>query len=115
MAAYCDMALLLFHKNEPPLPEVKHPGSGFFALDNSNFIPTLFQLYSNYSEFPNCSKLPWNPSIILSLMYQDLDYQITDVIQLNRAKFIFNRVKKKKPNTHEGVRPFPTSKRTTIK
>ncbi|MEE0936056.1 MAG: hypothetical protein U0L42_10325 [Methanobrevibacter sp.] len=31
-------------------------------------------------------------------MYQGLDYQITDVIQLNRAKFIFNRAKKKKPN-----------------
>ena len=43
-------------------------------------------------------------------MYQGLDYQITDVIQLNRAKFIFNRAEKKKPNTREGVRPFPTSK-----
>ena len=42
-------------------------------------------------------------------MYQGLDYQITDVIQLNRAKFIFNRAEKKKPNTCEGVRPFPTS------
>ena len=40
--------IIIFHKNEPPLPEVKHPGSGFFALDNSNFIPTLFQLYSNF-------------------------------------------------------------------
>ena len=48
-------------------------------------------------------------------MYQDLDYQITDVIQLNRAKSVFNRAEKKKPNTCEGVRPFPTSKRTTIK
>ena len=37
--------IIIFHKNEPPLPEVKHPGSGFFALDNSNFIPTLFQLF----------------------------------------------------------------------
>ena len=134
MAAYCDMALLLFHKNEPPLPEVKTPGFRFFLpwmiptlfqlYSNfiptlfqlySNFVPTLFQLCSNYSEFPNCSKLPWNPSIILSLMYQDLDYQITDVIQLNRAKSVFNRAEKKKPNTCEGVRPFPTSKRTTIK
>ena len=43
------------------------------------------------------------------LIYQGLDYQITDVIQLNRAKFIFNRAEKKKPNTREGVRPFPTS------
>ena len=48
-------------------------------------------------------------------MYQDLDYQIIDVIQLNHAKFIFNRAEKKKPNTREGVRPFPTSKRTSIK
>ena len=39
-------------------------------------------------------------------MYQGLDYQITDVIQLNRAKFIFNRAEKKKPNTREGVRHF---------
>ena len=31
-------------------------------------------------------------------MYQSPDYQITDVIQLNRAKFIFNRSEKKKPN-----------------
>ena len=68
-------------------------------------IPTLFQLYSNfiptlvnYSEKPNCSKLHWNRAIISSLMYQGLDYQIIDVIQLNRAKFIFNRAKKKKPN-----------------
>ena len=48
-------------------------------------------------------------------MYQDLDYQITDVIQLNRAKSVFNRAEKKKPNTCEGVRPFPTSKRISIK
>ena len=31
-------------------------------------------------------------------MYQGLDYQIIDVIQLNRAKFIFKRAEKKKPN-----------------
>lgn len=91
MAAYCDMALLFFIENEPPLPEVKHRASGFFCSG-------WFQLYSNYSEFPNCSKLPWNRAIISSLMYQGLDYQITDVIQLNRAKFIFNRAEKKKPN-----------------
>ena len=29
-------------------------------------------------------------------MYQGLDYQIIDVIQLNRAKFIFNRAEKEK-------------------
>ena len=92
--------IIIFHKNEPPLPEVKHPASGFFALDNSNFIPTLFQLYSNYSEFPNCSKLPWNRAIISSLMYQGLDYQITDVIQPNRAKFIFNCAEKRKPECY---------------
>lgn len=46
----------------------------------------------------NCSKLPWNRAIISSLMYQGLDYQITDVIQLNRVKFVFNRTEKKKPN-----------------
>ena len=108
MAAYCDMALLFFIENEPPLPEVKTPGFRFFLLW---MIPTLFQLYSNYSEFPNCcevivrfcevivrlncSKSPWNRAIIPSLMYQGLDYQITDVIQLNRAKFIFNRAEKK--------------------
>ena len=91
MAAYCDMALLFFIENEPPLPEVKHRASGFFC-------PGKFQLYSNYSEKPNCSKLLWNRTIIPSLMYQGSDYQITDVIQLNRAKFIFNRAEKKKPN-----------------
>ena len=87
--------IIIFHRNEPPLPEVKTPGFRFFL---PWMIPTLFQLYSNYSEKPNCSKLPWNRAIISSLMYQCLDYQITDVIQLNRAKFIFNRAEKKKPN-----------------
>ena len=96
MAAYCDMkhyfSLKMYHdclKSNTGLQV-------FFALDDSNFIPTLFQLYSNYSEKPNCSKLPWNRSIISSLMYQGLDYQITDVIQLNRVKFIFNRAEKEK-------------------
>ena len=49
MAAYCDMALLFFIENEPPLPEVKHRASGFF-------IPNLVkrsQALVNYSEFPN--------------------------------------------------------------
>lgn len=44
MAAYCNMALLFFIENEPPLPEVKHRASGFFALVSSNFIPTLVKL-----------------------------------------------------------------------
>ena len=115
--------IIIFHRNENHRYLKSNTGlQVFFALDDSNFIPTLFQLYSNYSEKPNCcevivrlncSKLPWNRAIISSLMYQGLDYQITDVIQLNRAKFIFNRAEKKKPNTCEGVRPFPTSKRTT--
>ena len=50
-----------------------------------------------------------------TFIYQYLNYQIIDVIQLNRAKFIFNRAEKKKPNIREDVRPFPTSKRTSIK
>ena len=85
---------LFFIKNVPRLPEVLTSFRFFLPW----MIPTLFQLYSNYSEKPNCSKLLWNRAIISSLMYQCLDYQITDVIQLNRAKFIFNRAKKKKPN-----------------
>ena len=92
---------LFFIKNVPRLPEVLTSFRFFLPW----MIPTLFQLYSNfiptlvnYSEKPNCSKLHWNRAIISSLMYQGLDYQIIDVIQLNRAKFIFNRAKKKKPN-----------------
>ena len=90
---------LFFIKNVPRLPEVL-TSFRFFLLW---MIPTLFQLYSNfiptlvnYSEKPNCSKLHWNRAIISSLMYQGLDYQITDVIQLNRVKFIFNRAEKEK-------------------
>lgn len=128
MAAYCDMALLFFIENEPPLPEVTTPGFRFFLLW---MIPTLFQLYSNYSEFPNTCEVivrfcqvvvrltvqncPGTVQLFQTLMYQGLNYQIIDVIQPNRAKFIFNRAEKKKPNICEDVRPFPTSKRTTIK
>ena len=96
--------IIIFHKNEPPLPEVKHPGSGFFALDNSNFIPTLFQLYSNFiptiRNFRTVQNYPGTVQLSQSLIYQVLDYQITDVIQLNRAKFIFNRAEKRKPECY---------------
>lgn len=37
-------------------------------------------------------------------MYQGLDYQIIDVIQLNRVKFIFNRAEKEKTE-HPWRRP----------
>ena len=86
--------IIIFHKTNHRYLKSQHPASGFFI---SNLVK-LSQVLVNYSEFPNCSKLHWNRAIISSLMYQCLDYQITDVIQLNRAKFIFNRAKKKKPN-----------------
>ena len=92
MAAYCDMNYYFSFKCTTKLPEVKHRASGFFI---SNLVK-LSQVLVNYSEKPNCSKLPWNRAIISSLMYQGLDYQITDVIQLNRVKFIFNRAEKEK-------------------
>ena len=56
MAAYCDMALLLFHKNEPPLPEVKTPGFRFFL---PWMIPTLFQLFG-ISELFKITLEPFN-------------------------------------------------------
>ena len=57
--------IIIFHKNEPPLPEVKHPGSGFFALDNSNFIPTLFQLFGISELF----KITLEPCNYLKALY----------------------------------------------
>ena len=118
--------IIIFHRNENHRYLKSNTGLQVF------FIPNLVkrsQALVNYSEKPNTcevivrfcevivrlnrAKLPWNRAIISSLMYQGLDYQIIDVIQLNRAKFIFNRAEKKKPNTYEGVRPFPTSQRTT--
>ena len=101
------MALLFFIENEPPLPEVLHRASGFFipnlvkrsqALVKCSEKPNCCEVIVRFCEVIvrlNCSKLLWNRAIISSLMYQGLDYQITDVIQLNRAKFIFNRSKKK--------------------
>ena len=136
IAAYCDMALLFFIENEPPLPEVKHRASGFFCSGwfqlYSNFIPTLFQLYSNFIPtlfqlfgktehlWSYCEvelfKITLEPCNYFKALYiKYCSNFIVHKIQLNRAKFIFNRAKKKKPNTREGVRLFPTSKRTTIK
>ena len=119
MAAYCDMALLFFIETTTVTWSLNTRLQVFFALDDSNFIPTLFQLYSNF--IPTIRKnrtvqnYPGTVQLFQTFIYQYLNYQIIDVIQLNRAKFIFNWTKKKKPNIREDVRPFPTSKRTSIK
>ena len=92
--------IIIFHKTNHRYLKSQHPASGFFI---SNLVK-LSRVLVNYSEFPNCSKLHWNRAIISSLMYQGLDYQITDVIQLNRVKFIFNRAEKEKTE-HPWRRP----------
>ena len=119
MAAYCDMALLFFIETTTVTWSPNTRFQVFFALDDSNFVPTLFQLCSNF--IPTIRKnrtvqnYPGTVQLLQTFIYQYLNYQIIDVIQLNRAKFIFNWTKKKKPNICEDVRPFPTSKRTSIK
>ena len=63
------MALLFFIKREPPLPEVKTPGFRFFLR---RMIPTLFQLYSNYSEKPNtCEVIVRFCEVIVRLTVQN--------------------------------------------
>ena len=107
MAAYCDMALLFFIENEPPLPEVKHRASGFFFCPGwfqlfSKFFPSLFQLYSNFSQLfgkTELFKITLKPCNYLKALYiKCCSNFIGQKIQLNRAKWHFNRTKKKKPN-----------------
>ena len=112
-AAYCDMALLLFHKTNHRYLKSNTRLQVFLC----RMIPTLFQLYSNFSQLfgkTELFKITLEPCNYLKPLYiKYCSNFIVQKIQLNRAKFIFNRAEKKKPNTREGVRPFPTSKRTT--
>ena len=119
MAAYCDMALLFFIETTTVTWSLNTRLQVFFALDDSNFIPTLFQLYSNFiPTLVNFSqlfgktelfKITLEPCNYFKPLY--IKYCSNFIVQKNQL----NRAKKKKPNICEDVRPFPTSKRTSIK
>ena len=117
MAAYCDMALLFFIETNHRYLKSNTGLQVFFALVSSNFFPTLFQLFSNfiptlfqlYSNFiPTLFQL-FGKTELFKITLEPCNYFkplyikycsnfIVQKIQLNRAKFIFNRAKKKKPN-----------------
>ena len=67
-------------------------------------IPTLFQLCSNFSQLFGISelfKITLEPCNYLKPLYiKYCSNFITQKIQLNRAKFIFNRAEKKKPECY---------------